>query len=478
MAKTEVLVSMFTDIVGFTEKTAQQSRKQQNSMLADHDRLLLPLVRYFDGSRIKSVGDGMLLSFRSPTDALKCAMAFHDRLYAYNKDKDPKSQIHIRAALNVGEVQVERNDIFGDSVNIASRVEGVTPPGEVYFTQAVYLAMNKAEVRCEPIGSREFKGATAPVELYRIPTSVSDQSAAPYGGELPDLAQKKFANWAFRRQGEIGDMNSRRFRSIAVLAGAVAAVVLAIFLTTTYFGGPKDVVELKREARDALMDNDLKAAQTFVEDHVNLNPEDADGLLLMGHVQMTRNQVDEGLASYASALKINPGLSGDEELVRHLLSLVGSKPAVNALIIDTPSASLLDGLELMIVDADSRKRHSAARLLMDMGQSERIDRVAIALQDLKQQSDCEDRLKIIQQLGNLGSSRALPELRKLQQASVVERVKYLCYRAELKATIAQLEGGEVKAEDTEMGISHLMKKLTDSGTGQSSTAVEVNPGRK
>ncbi len=121
----------------------------------------------------------MLLVFRSPTDAVKCAMAIHDALYLYNHGKSGDDTIQVRAALNSGEVQVERGDVFGESVNVASRLEGVTPGGEVYLTQSVHLAMNRAEVVCEPVGTQSFKGVDEPIEIYRVPRQAQ---GAPFGG--------------------------------------------------------------------------------------------------------------------------------------------------------------------------------------------------------------------------------------------------------------------------------------------------------
>ncbi len=73
--RTENLAIVFTDIVGYTARTSRQTREENARLLAEHDRLLLPIVRAFGGRRIKSIGDALLLTFRSPTDSVLCGMA-------------------------------------------------------------------------------------------------------------------------------------------------------------------------------------------------------------------------------------------------------------------------------------------------------------------------------------------------------------------------------------------------------------------
>lgn len=167
--KTENLVIVLTDIVGYTETTAQQSRMDNERLMTTHNRILLPLVKAYGGRLIKSIGDALLMVFRSPTDAMLCAMAMQDALFQYNRNKDEDQQIHIRVAASLGEVRVTRDDIFGEPVNTTSRIEGVTPEDEIYFSEAIYMAMNKAEVPSQEVGWKDLKGISEPIRLFTIP---------------------------------------------------------------------------------------------------------------------------------------------------------------------------------------------------------------------------------------------------------------------------------------------------------------------
>jgi len=167
--KTENLAIIMTDIVGFTEATVHQSRSDIDVLLDTHNRILLPIVRRYHGRHIKSIGDALLLVFRSPTDAMLCAMAMQDALYEYNRSRTKDRQIRIRVGASLGEVRVTRNDIFGEPVNLTSRIAGVTPPDEIYLSEALYMAMNKAEVSSQEVGWKELKGIGQPVRVYNIP---------------------------------------------------------------------------------------------------------------------------------------------------------------------------------------------------------------------------------------------------------------------------------------------------------------------
>ncbi|NQD35975.1 hypothetical protein HPT27_03000 [Permianibacter sp. IMCC34836] len=167
--RTENLTILFVDIAGFTATTSRQSRAENAHLLQTFERTLLPLIKRFKGNVVKSIGDALLLTFRSPTDAMLCSMALQDAMHAHNLNAPDAEKIHIRVAANLGEVRVTKKDIFGEPVNVASRIEGVAPADEIYLSEAVYMAMNKAEVPAQEVGFKELAGITQPVRIYSIP---------------------------------------------------------------------------------------------------------------------------------------------------------------------------------------------------------------------------------------------------------------------------------------------------------------------
>lgn len=215
MLKTENLVILLTDIAGFTEATSLHSREQNHRILERHNSILLPIVKRFRGRHIKSIGDALLLAFTSPTDGMRCAMAMQDAIHEYNQTAPKDEEIHIRVAASLGEVRVTKGDIFGEPVNVTSRIEGITPGDEIYFSEAVYLAMNKAEVPAVEIGLQELKGITKPVRIFAIPRFAQTHLVPnPDAVQMPDprfgfpfggmhLSASPVANITMRRQATV-----------------------------------------------------------------------------------------------------------------------------------------------------------------------------------------------------------------------------------------------------------------------------------
>lgn len=164
----KVLSIMFTDIKGFTERTSAGSREDLVGLLKKHDSLLIPVINKFSGTVIKTIGDAFLVTFDSPTNAVLCGVMIQQNLRDYNAGRPDGEKIFIRVSVNMGEVEVRDGDVFGEAVNIAARLEGVTEASEIFFTESVYLAMNKAEVPSSEVGSFRLKGIPEAIKVYRV----------------------------------------------------------------------------------------------------------------------------------------------------------------------------------------------------------------------------------------------------------------------------------------------------------------------
>lgn len=190
---TENLTILFVDIAGFTATTNRQSRRQNATLLQNFENLLKPQIKRFSGQLVKSIGDALLLSFRSPTDAMLCACRMQDRLALHQQQYPDEQPIVIRIAAHLGEVRTARHDIFGEAVNLAARIEAVTPPGEIYLSEAVYLAMNKTEVSVSDAGLFTLEGFAHALHLYQV--NKCPAPALPFGSELNDLLPKQPHTW-------------------------------------------------------------------------------------------------------------------------------------------------------------------------------------------------------------------------------------------------------------------------------------------
>lgn len=162
------LTILITDIKGFTDKTSHKSRAEIQTLLDKHKEIVLPVILGRGGKLVKTMGDAFLATFESPTNAVLAGVEAQAALAVYNKGKPAKNRIEIRVAINQGEVNIIENDVFGEPVNITARIEAVADAGDVFFTEAIYLAMNKNEVPSSEVGLLQLKGIPEKVRVYRV----------------------------------------------------------------------------------------------------------------------------------------------------------------------------------------------------------------------------------------------------------------------------------------------------------------------
>lgn len=448
MARSENLTILFTDMVDFTARTAHQSRAQNQQMLREYSRLLLPLVARCGGRRVKSIGDAFLIVFRSPTDAVRCGMAMHDAMAEYNAKEPPELRINIRVALNTGEVRLENRDVFGEAVNVAARVESITPPNELYFTEAVYLAMNKAEVPSEVVGEQTLKGIPEPVRLYRVPqrklnrlvpageTLNAAPGELPYGG-MHRLSDETVGLQRLQRNLRVALARmtlprwQRPTRRTGLWMGGGLLLALASLLLTLR---PENIVPAAATDAPTPVSNmddalrrlaDSKAAQKLAED---------------AHKALAAGDRSSALRSYEQALKLDPQLSTDTRVAAGLVSgLSYASDLAMPLIRQYPSEAIFEALRKRTAEPGPRGRERAAELLRAMGQKSRIDAGGYALADLQEAQSCEQMLPAVRRLGELRERRALPQLKSYLEGGMGNWFKYRCLREDARKAIAQIE---------------------------------------
>src|SRR3954449_10559553 len=131
--------------------------------------LIEPSIIEHHGKLVKTTGDGFIAIFDSPVEAVRCSIVIQQNLVGRNASLPKDTRIEYRIGVNLGDVIVESDDIYGDGVNIASRIEGIAEPGQVYISGAIYEQI-KHKVVCgyESLGDRKVKNITDPVRVYRV----------------------------------------------------------------------------------------------------------------------------------------------------------------------------------------------------------------------------------------------------------------------------------------------------------------------
>jgi len=155
-----IAVIMFTDIVSYT---SMMSRDENAAMkiLEQNRRLHHQYVSQYAGQLLKEMGDGLLISFPSSSDALRCGGLLCSQAKA--------SGYELRIGIHLGEVLFQDNDVFGDGVNIASRVEGMAVPGSVLFTEKIYDDVrNKPELPTTFLGTFQLKNVEKSTRIYAL----------------------------------------------------------------------------------------------------------------------------------------------------------------------------------------------------------------------------------------------------------------------------------------------------------------------
>ena len=152
---------MFTDIVGYSA-IMSKDEKQAMNILEKNREIHKSAIERFNGEYIKEIGDGTLSIFQSSFDAVNCAIEIQKACC-----KDPS--LSVRIGIHIGDIIVKEGDVFGDGVNIASRIEAAGEPGGIYISGRVYEDVkNKADIRAKFIGEKTLKNINFPVKVYSI----------------------------------------------------------------------------------------------------------------------------------------------------------------------------------------------------------------------------------------------------------------------------------------------------------------------
>ncbi|MDZ4716819.1 MAG: tetratricopeptide repeat protein [Cytophagales bacterium] len=152
---------MFTDIVGYTELMGKNEQKAFE-ILAKNRQLQKPIIEQFDGRWIKELGDGVMASFHTVSDAVKAAIKIQQESSASN-------DFQLRIGIHLGEVVFENDDVFGDGVNIASRIQALAPPGGIWISESVHNNVsNKTDIVTEFVKLENLKNVKDPVRIYQV----------------------------------------------------------------------------------------------------------------------------------------------------------------------------------------------------------------------------------------------------------------------------------------------------------------------
>ena len=159
---------MFTDVVGFSA-IMHKDESAALELLDNHNKIVQPIVIKYNGTILKPQADGYLMKFSSAVDAVRCGKDIQKEISIYNKEINENENILLRIGIHLGDVVLTENDIFGDGVNIASRLEPLADPGGICISQTVYDQIkNKVEIQTLDLGPADLKNIDSKINIYKV----------------------------------------------------------------------------------------------------------------------------------------------------------------------------------------------------------------------------------------------------------------------------------------------------------------------
>jgi len=159
---------MFTDIVGYS-KMAGKDESHALQLLDKHNKIITESIQKFNGSVVKFIGDAVFAQFEKPGEASQCAVNIQKKFIKRNKIHSKNDRIHIRIGLHMGALVVKEDDLFGNTVNLGSRIESVAPIDGILISSPIHDAIkDDSSFYAKEVGSVKLKNIKDPCQLHKL----------------------------------------------------------------------------------------------------------------------------------------------------------------------------------------------------------------------------------------------------------------------------------------------------------------------
>ena len=168
-AQRRLAAILVADVVGYSRLMGEDEEGTLEALTAHRTELIEPCIAEHRGRVVKTTGDGLLAEFASVLDSIRCAVAIQEGMADRNIATSDDHRIEFRIGVNLGDVIVQDNDIYGDGVNVAARLEGLAEPGGVHISGDAYRQVRgKIGVAFDDLGPQTLKNIAEPVQVYRV----------------------------------------------------------------------------------------------------------------------------------------------------------------------------------------------------------------------------------------------------------------------------------------------------------------------
>src|SRR5215469_9931189 len=177
MSQTRRLAAILAaDVAGYSRLMGEDEEGTLARLKAIRRELADPKVKEHHGRIVKTTGDGLLLEFASVVDAVRCAVEVQREMAERNANVPPDRRLELRMGINLGDIIVDGDDIFGDGVNITARLEALAEPGGICVSRVVRdQVRDKLDFAFEDIGEQQVKNIARPVRVYRVRATASER---------------------------------------------------------------------------------------------------------------------------------------------------------------------------------------------------------------------------------------------------------------------------------------------------------------
>jgi adenylate cyclase len=232
-AQRRLAAILAADVVGYSRMMDADEAGTLTRLKVLRAELVDPMTGQFGGRVFKDIGDGVLAEFGSAVDAVQCAVEIQRELAQRNSGVPTDRRTILRIGINLGDVMIEGDDVFGGGVNVAARLEGLCEPGMVYVSGSVFDQVDgKLDVGFDDLGDQTVKNISKPVRVYRVRGETGeaaaswDVSAVAALPDKPSIAVLPFDNLSgdpdqeYFADGMTEDIITglSRFRSLFVIA--------------------------------------------------------------------------------------------------------------------------------------------------------------------------------------------------------------------------------------------------------------------
>ena len=157
------------DVAGFSRLMGLDEGGTLATLKSHLQALFEPKISEHGGRIVKTTGDGLLVEFASVVDAVRCAVDVQRGMADRNAGVPPEKRLDFRVGINVGDIIIDGDDIFGDGVNVASRLQTLAEPGEICVSKVVRdQVLDKLSFGFEELGAQQVKNIARPVEVFRV----------------------------------------------------------------------------------------------------------------------------------------------------------------------------------------------------------------------------------------------------------------------------------------------------------------------